>query len=781
MNITKRIMVVGVIAPCMTVAPTVWAQYTANFQTNIISSVTSNWSSDYRVGDLNFGDVLVLQSTGVLANFGGYVGNGVSSSNSVLVTDSGSIWSNSFLYVGVQGVGNNLVISNGGKVFDGFANIGGGASPRISSNSVVVTGTGSVWSNGSDLYIGVYQAGNRVVVNNGGLLVNGAGHIGYNAFTASNNSVVVSDSGSVWKNTGSLNVGEWGSRCSLVVSNGGVVLNGFGIVGYNSGASNDSVVVIGPGSLWTNSNDLVVGDFGARNSLAILNSGVVYNSTAYIGANASAVSNSVLVSDTGSAWQVANSLFVGAGSARNSLVIRNGGAVFSNGGTVGSGSSSSNNNVVITGLGSVWSNGADLLVGNSSGGNSLVISNGGQVIDGYGYAGGYFGGSNSVVVTGSGSVWSNRNDLYVGNFGSSNSLIISDSGRVFNKNTYVGYNSPSNNSVLVTGTGSVWSMNTLDVEFSAGPNSLVVSNGGQMTSTGGLFTKSSILVTGSGSVWSNRDLRTSWNSSLVISNGGQVINRDAYVAYVNNGDSVRVADSGVWQSGTVYVGYQGTNASLVVAGGTVFAASLTIGAYSPACDNLVQLDSGSLIVTNATHDAVLEVRNGSFIQNGGVLQADGLVMTNACGLFVRNGGTQIIGTLVLDPNLSAVGDGIPNGWKQQYGLDPLDPNLANEDADGDGMSNLQEYLAGTDPTNSASFFSITAVAQEGNDVRVTWMTGMGRTNALQATTGDITGSYSNNFADIFVVTNSIGTTTNYLDLGAATNFPSRYYRVRLVP
>ena len=245
-----------------------------------------------------------------------------------------------------------------------------------------------------------------------------------------------------------------------------------------------------------------------------------------------------------------------------------------------------------------------------------------------------------------------------------------------------------------------------------------------MTSTGGLFTKSSILVTGSGSVWSNRDLRTSWNSSLVISNGGQVINRDAYVAYVNNGDSVRVADSGVWQSGTVYVGYQGTNASLVVAGGTVFAASLTIGAYSPACDNLVQLDSGSLIVTNATHDAVLEVRNGSFIQNGGVLQADGLVMTNACGLFVRNGGTQIIGTLVLDPNLSAVGDGIPNGWKQQYGLDPLDPNLANEDADGDGMSNLQEYLAGTDPTNSASFFSITAVAQEGNDVRVTWMTGM---------------------------------------------------------
>ena len=136
---------------------------------------------------------------------------------------------------------------------------------------------------------------------------------------------------------------------------------------------------------------------------------------------------------------------------------------------------------------------------------------------------------------------------------------------------------------------------------------------------------------------------------------------------------------------------------------------------------------------------------------------------------------------MLDPNLSAVGDGVPNGWKQRYGLDPFDPNLANEDADGDGMSNLQEYLAGTDPTNSASFFGITAAAQEGNDVRVTWMTGIGRTNALQATDGDAGGSYSNNFADIFTVTGATDTVTNFLDLGGATNSPTRYYRVRLVP
>ena len=42
-------------------------------------------------------------------------------------------------------------------------------------------------------------------------------------------------------------------------------------------------------------------------------------------------------------------------------------------------------------------------------------------------------------------------------------------------------------------------------------------------------------------------------------------------------------------------------------------------------------------------------------------------------------------------------DGLPNGWEQQYGLDPLDPSDAVEDLDLDGLTNLQEYEADTDP------------------------------------------------------------------------------------
>lgn len=48
------------------------------------------------------------------------------------------------------------------------------------------------------------------------------------------------------------------------------------------------------------------------------------------------------------------------------------------------------------------------------------------------------------------------------------------------------------------------------------------------------------------------------------------------------------------------------------------------------------------------------------------------------------------------------GDGMPDVWERQYGLDPQNDRDADEDADGDGFANIEEFEAKTDPTDPKS-------------------------------------------------------------------------------
>ena len=81
-------------------------------------------------------------------------------------------------------------------------------------------------------------------------------------------------------------------------------------------------------------------------------------------------------------------------------------------------------------------------------------------------------------------------------------------------------------------------------------------------------------------------------------------------------------------------------------------------------------------------------------------------------------------------------------------------------------------------------FRILCIAAQGNDVLLKWIMPLGFTGIVQATAGDGSGGYSNSFGDVsapIYVPGSGPLTTNYLDAGVATNFPARYYRVRLLP
>jgi hypothetical protein len=55
----------------------------------------------------------------------------------------------------------------------------------------------------------------------------------------------------------------------------------------------------------------------------------------------------------------------------------------------------------------------------------------------------------------------------------------------------------------------------------------------------------------------------------------------------------------------------------------------------------------------------------------------------------------------LDPD-QITEDGIQVGWKLKYGLSPEDPDVAQQDEDQDGFTNLEEYEKKSDPKDSAS-------------------------------------------------------------------------------
>jgi hypothetical protein len=127
-----------------------------------------------------------------------------------------------------------------------------------------------------------------------------------------------------------------------------------------------------------------------------------------------------------------------------------------------------------------------------------------------------------------------------------------------------------------------------------------------------------------------------------------------------------------------------------------------------------------------------------------------------------------------DPS-SGVYAAIPGSPFANTGSQGFTPPGNNADGNGDWVLLLEDAPIST---NNAPDFRIVAVAREGSDIRVTWTTTGGWTNVVE-TTSSLTNSYSSLSSNI-VISGSGDATTNYVDVGGATNGPTRFYRVRLV-
>ncbi|MGA2602635.1 MAG: PEP-CTERM sorting domain-containing protein [Verrucomicrobiia bacterium] len=410
-----------------------------------------------------------------------------------------------------------------------------------------------VTSNWDDFYaLGATNSGDVLLVENGGVLVDGFASIGSQA-GANNNVAIISDPGSIWSNGSFLNIGESGSGNELFITDGAAVNDQYGYVGSNASSSNNTAVVDGSRSVWNNTQEFTFGWFGSGNRLIVTNGGAIYGWDCYLGGGNTSVGNTVSVSGSGSTVGASSNLYIGYVSAGNRVTISDGGLVFDANGYVGT---SSNNFVVVTGSGSVWSNRADLTIGTSEymPGNQLTITNGGAVYDNNGSVDGSpYPTSTVVSVSGNGARWCNSGNLSVGGGeGLGNCVTIGEGGSVVASNSYVSpvTGSTSYNGITVCG-GALFVTNALHTG--------TYQNTGLLTLNSGTLTVDSLIST---------------QSSHIVFSGGVLNAKSSAISTlaVGNGTNVAIFNLAPGGSGIHWFTYQGLSISsnaMLTGGGTI--------------------------------------------------------------------------------------------------------------------------------------------------------------------------------------------------------------------
>jgi len=525
--------------------------------------------------------LVLLAKTGRAENNTDYIFNGP--------TQTTNFGAALYIPMSSPGTNNSLQILNGGAV----TNAGGaiGLNRGDNFNYAIVSGSGSIWQNNGSLSVGSGGSDNLLLITNGGMVNISSGSSLYLGSTGStNNTIIVTDPGSILNapNISYFMAGYAGTGSRLIVTNGGTVLVSQTWVGGWPGGSNHFVQVTGTDSLLTNNGVVWIGVYpnSGGNHVTVDSGGKIADTGVIIGYDPSGGGNVVGVTGTGSVWISSGAFEVGGASTGNQFTLSQGGMVRAAGGFV-AGYGGSFNNTLVTDPGTLLDqSGVSVAVGAYGNNSQMTISNGAHVVSAYGYLGsGDARGSNNVLlVTGAGSVMSNSATTYISYVGSSNKMIISNGGRVDSGDAYFNYYlAPGNN----------WYGNQAAAEI---------------TGTGSQWNVSGTLVMN----------LLGYGSDMVISNGG------------------RVSVGGVMQ-----VGGGNSNSTVVVTGeGSI----LQVGSYITVGKNGVY-SSGSNSHLLVTAGGILECNSlvgGSSFAEGSISNVGGVFQFTTATPSVSFGGSGIM-------------------------------------------------------------------------------------------------------------------------------------------
>ena len=819
--------------------------YLASGTLSVVGSISN---AQLRVADSTtnlFGCVGMLFITnGTVQADAGNVGAASNSVGTIVITgngvyEQGPLGNGSTLTIGSSSGGNQLIVTNGGKLFvDGTLTVGNNV---FATNNVMVlsgpTSAATLTSSGDLKFNGNYG---QLIISNGAKLFQ-TGSLLFGVNSSANTGVIDGCSVII---QGSFQVGSGGSGGTnnlFTIQNGSSIsVGGTFAYGNNSFHIHDGLVMGGTGLMSTGLFTVVRSASNPTNHdnnfVTVTNA---FMSCVYLNPQGPIETVSILSKAT---LMLTNSISLSAPAGSSNSVNFNstGGTLLINGGTL-------DNRLTADNVGGVSIGGA--------GGNSLIITNGGILLSGNGTlgAGSSF---NTGIVVGVSSVWSNfttvagyTNRITIGTgTGATNFFGVFDGATLYNNGTFnIGNNVTSSfNTVSFGGFGaSATVVNGGSINIGSASNSfgqvLNITNATVTTvnlNVGNSFTVSNSLVLKSGTLAVGflrvRPTNTVTFSGGVLSAGGSTVDTLAD----NNGPFVvgdgTTASAAVYEMAAGGIGYHNfnnggvvvTNGATVRGSGTIVGNATVLGTFSPGISGVGSIFASNDLVfgSSAVINYDLGTPQDTVTVNGNLTLGGTVNVTSNAGftattytLFTHTnvvGGTLTVGTmptgytatiststvplvqLIVSPS---GGGGDPyTTWATHYGLSGGGA-AGTADPLGKGMSNTNQFLAGFSPTNAAAYVHITAVSKvnSGTDIRVDYLGASGdttytggpasRTNVLEFTTGAGGNYNSNSFAstgqtNILSGGTGLGTLTNMVDPGGAVAGAARYYRVRvLVP
>lgn len=332
-----------------------------------VSGPTSLWHVNGApvIGEDGDGELTISDGASLTCS-GAFVGRMPTGTGRATITGPDStLICGSTLIVGSSGNGTMTIEAAGNVQNTSYAQIGGSTG---SVGSVTVTGAGSTWENGAELYVGFQGMGTLQILAGGAVTNTDASIAGG---TGADGSAVQIGGGATWTNTGELIVGD-GGEGALTIDAGGTVTSSLARVGsFNTG--DGTATVSGTGATWTN-NNLAVGYLGGSGELDVLNGGVVTSGNATVGNTFGfGVAN---ISGSGSAWNVSGTLSVGF-DATGVLMVQEGASVSSLFGSLGFNNSAAATATIVD-SGSTWTI-ANALEMSVNGATSTLNLNGGTL------------------------------------------------------------------------------------------------------------------------------------------------------------------------------------------------------------------------------------------------------------------------------------------------------------------------------------------------------------------------------------------------------------------